>query len=378
MVTLPFQPSSFNTAAKRRTSIANASLSKSAEYSDERTRIAQCIPKTLPFPKERLENGALCSINGRDQFIAGNGSYVLTDIDLLPSGGENHFVSTPEPLFHTVLLGDMGATTDAREQVFNNVKAMCEEFPSSQSGLIFGLGDWLYPHGPLSDDHSETQRVKTRIIEAFANISKDIPKYGVLGNHEYGLSSTAADPGLFMDLANAADIQFPGRYYSLEIQGGDWAADCFALDTSTLACDPAQLDWFQKQVQTSKAKETHSEQKRWRIIMAHHPLVSYGIHHGETSYLVDLMGQSLEDIDLYCCGHEHDLEYIIPGGELPPVLLSGTSSETRDVDTGPDTRFNSSDCGFATVTIDKNALGIRFHPAQGSQLLHEHHIKRKA
>lgn len=378
MVTIPSQPSSFNTTVKRRVCSSHAHHSTHVEYGDEKARLAQCIPKTLPFPQERLDNSAFCSINGRDQLLAGNGSYVLTDIALLPPGGESHSISAPEPLFHTILLGDMGTKSDRREEVFNNVKSMCDKFPSQQSGLIFGLGDWLYPHGPLNNDDSETQRVKTQIIDAFANLSKHIPKYGVLGNHEYGLSSTAADPGIFMSLANTADIQFPGRYYALEIQGSDWAADCFALDTSTLACDPAQLDWFQEQVKTSKEKEINSEQKRWRIVMAHHPLVSYGLHHGETTYLTDLMGHSLQDIDLYCCGHEHDLEYIIPEGKLPPVLLSGTSSETRDVDTGPDTIFNSSDCGFATVTIDKNALNIRFHPAQGSELLHQHQIKREA
>lgn len=374
MVKFPTQPALQN-KVKPRTCTASANPSNFTDKTCEKSRLNGCIPKVLPFPKERLENAGLSHINGRDQLVDGNGAFVLTNINQLPTGGQVHKIFTNNPVFKAVLLGDMGSVTPARSEVFEQVSSMYQDYDQS-SAFIFGLGDWLYPYGPLNDEAFEIARVKTSIIDAFAELSETVPKFGVLGNHEYGLSWVAADPEVFMNLANAANIQFPGRYYSLEIQGKDWALDCFALDSSTLACDPNQVAWFQQQVNSSKDKEIATEQKRWRIVMAHHPLISYGIHHGETTYLTDLMGASLADIDLYCCGHEHDLELITPAGKLPPILLSGTSSEIRTVKTGPDTSFQSSNYGFAEIKVNKDALGIQFHPAQGTQVLHEHQITR--
>ena len=109
--------------------------------------------------------------------------------------------------------------------------------------------------------------------------------------------------------------------------------------------------------------------------MGHHPLLSYGLHYGETTYLTDLLGGSLADIDLYCCGHEHDLEYIEQPG-LPPVLLSGTSSESRGISPTPDAAFASGDYGFACLSVDHQQIGITFYDGNSAAILHQHSVQR--
>lgn len=369
MVTLPSNHLKAHRSVPR-TCVAKATHSPSEETGFE-ARIQRITPTPLPFPQERLDSAELSQIDGRDQLIDRRGGFVLTDVAQLPKGGQEHHLMPRSPQFQALLLGDMGSDSDLRALVFERAGAWCESLDSQDSALIFGLGDWLYPHGPLCDDQHEVDRVKTQIIDAFAGLSSEVAKFGVLGNHEYGISDCPADPALFMAIANAAKVQFPGRYYSVTIEGADWSADCYALDTSTLACDPQQQDWFQKQVAQSKIEETESAQKRWRIIMAHHPLISYGLHYGETQYLTDVLGASLSDVDLYCCGHEHDLEFIPASKGLPSMLLSGSSSETRIVDKGPTGSFTSSDGGFASLTIDQHALAVQFHSVEKGPLYSE-------
>lgn len=341
------------------------------EQSSHAGYLAKCIPAKLPFPRERLDGGGLLCNAGREQFMDWNGSFVLTAVDKLPAGGQHVDFKVTTPALQTVLLGDIGARSKGREQVLRQVEQLNQK--SSNDHLTFGLGDWLYPYGPVSDSTAETLRVKKGVLEAFDNKSLMKPMFGVLGNHEYGTLEAACDPARFMQLANAANIQFPGRYYSMTIEGPDWSADCFALDTSTLACDPDQVHWLQQAVAQSKAAAT-PDRTRWRIIMAHHPLVSYGVHQGENQFMAELLGECLRDIHLYCCGHEHDMEYIHTGADLPPVLLSGTASERRHTSAGAHSLFSDNQYGFASLTIDRKKIEVRIFDASQTQPVYETQI----
>ena len=333
------------------------------------SRLSRCIPETLPFPRRRLDTGNLLTThNGRDQFSCPNGSYVLTDSSLLPAGGASRRLEFATPALTTTLIGDMGEPTSARQQVLQHMIHHTNTQPETHSSLTIGLGDWVYPRGPIDRSSLETERVRTTVLDAFEDYASHSPTYGILGNHEYGCHEFAGDIDYFMEMANKANIEFPGRYYSLELEGPDWTLDCFALDSSVLASDPDQVSWFQTQVQNSVAKEKDSQHTRWRAVFAHHPLQSHGLHHGETTYLRDLLSPGLTDIDLYACGHEHHLEYLVePGLNEPAVLLTGTSCDTRAPRPSTHPLFSSSNYGFATMTVSHTALDIQFHTLSHSE-----------
>ena len=78
-------------------------------------RIAACMPAKLPFPKSRLDQGHLLRTHtGRDQFACGEGSFVLTNIALLPSGGQKKRIDIATPELNTLFVGDMGTPSPGR------------------------------------------------------------------------------------------------------------------------------------------------------------------------------------------------------------------------------------------------------------------------
>jgi|GEM_PF-1451914 len=344
--------------------LANLSHASDAKASAD---FNNCMPVVLPFPKARLHNTVFQMINGRSQLMDFHGSFVLTEIDKLPAGGKvcNFPLQTPTATF--VLFGDMGAPSEQRSQVIQAMnKSLHDSKCNKSTPFVIGLGDWMYPRGPTDHSKSQINLAHKTIFHACQPLIKSAPLYGILGNHEYGDEIAPANPEAFLQAASQAGIVIPSRYYQLEFDHKEFGIDCFALDTSTIATDVDQVQWLTQQLAYSVARETREAMPRWRIIAAHHPLESYGLHEGETLFLKSLLSTALPQIHLYICGHEHDMEFLDfsdklnqkPSEKLPPMLLTGTTSYSRSVQQGSFSQYATSVAGFGHLNISKDRLLI--------------------
>jgi predicted MPP superfamily phosphohydrolase len=338
----------------------------------------------LPFPQSRLAQAFPQMIGQREQWLDYNGSFVATDPNELPVGGQRLEACLRDKQVQLIFLADMGHEGAQQRKVFRaaleqindtgytNASA-CVTIDSlaklkNVNKIVIGGGDWAYPHGPSDDTASERKRLFETVFEQAGQLAAQAPFFAVLGNHEYGDDSGPADPHQFMSQATSYGLTVPGRYYHVALTAADWAVDLIAVDSSVLAADPNQLKWIHDTITESRELEAHTKTPRWRILISHHPIQSYGYHGNETDYLQTLLAEPLRDVDLLLAGHEHDVQYIQGKPKLkPPTLICGTASGGRSVSCGPDSKFNSSTPSFATLNISPDMLNVTVCEAEYQQ-----------
>ncbi len=262
--------------------------------------------------------------------------------------------------------GDIGTRNQRQARVIRALTQRVEQDRAHELyPLVFGLGDWVYPHGPKNDSMDEIKRVENTVLVPFKPLTDICRVNAILGNHEYGDFSGASDPSLFMKMAQKHEIHFNGRYGRLKLDGPLWRADIIYIDSSTWPVDADQADWICEQLADSAEHEETSGQTRWRILAAHHPIESYGEHHGETLHLNQLLGPFLSLIDLSICGHEHDNEFLKATSYHPRTVVTGTGCESRSVKKGDNTLYCSNKAAFGSIILDEHSLSVSLNELEG-------------
>jgi tartrate-resistant acid phosphatase type 5 len=253
-------------------------------------------------------------------------------------------------------------------------QAMADVCQVRRCDFALELGDNIYDHGP---DSATDPQFDTAFEIPYAPLTRmRVPIYVVLGNHDTS-SVAVADPegrNFPGDGANNARGNFeveygkrkdlatmwrmPARYYKFAAPPPGFAesplAEFFGLDSPPLAPyrdDPDQQNWNPEAyaiAQTTWLRQTLKDSRaRWKIVFAHHPYVSNGVHGNAGSYDEDLKKRDkskdskyasgklwkklLDDtvcahgVELYLSGHDHDLEWLHPVGDCGPTefILSG-------------------------------------------------------
>ena len=314
-------------------------------------------PLPLPFPAQKLKECRPQALLNYKQLASKTGAFVLLNTDKLPPGGDIREETTSCAAVSIKLVGDVGLRGEIQFDVAQSIEySIRNSKRSKQHPLVLVVGDWVYPRGPEDQSHEEEKRVQGEVLNVYHNLTKKCSVRGVLGNHEYGDQKKAADPGVFMDLANKNGIQL-SRYGRHTIESNNFAVDVFLLDSTVIAVDDKQVQWISKEIAKSIDKEEHTGKKTWRIVTSHHPIVSFGMHSCETTYLGELFDTS--HIDLWLSGHEHDIEIIPARSNSPPTVVSGTGSTYRQIDHQPDAMFLSSKPGFVNVQVDQHDIQIK-------------------
>jgi len=283
-----------------------------------------------------------------------------------------------QPTLRFLVVGDAGAT---HSQLRAGMLAVMKEKPID--GILL-TGDNFYPCGVsgLSDPQW------TKITEHFG--PTHLPIYPVLGNHDYGdqqeharsAYSTCGHPDPGSEIAAdgvVKDWHFPARNYRLHSP----LADLVMIDRQPLALG------FTKPIAGSfSAKEEEAwiaavlgkkTEAPWRIVVGHHTIYSSGVH-GRTNDRTQTRVRALlplfrgAQVDLYICGHDHDLELLARRGGEPLFLVSGAGSGTgelrpRKVKGEPLTLYPTfpakATIGFAVLELDARRLSITFYDAKG-------------
>ncbi|MCU1245310.1 MAG: purple acid phosphatase 3 [Acidobacteria bacterium] len=285
-----------------------------------------------------------------------------------------------------VVTGDAGASHSALRA---GILAVAQRMRID--GILL-VGDNFYPCG--IDGLTDPQW--TKITQHFG--PSHLPIYPVLGNHDYGDQQerggkdywTCGHPSPGAEIAatgTIADWHFPARNYLLRSP----LVDLVMLDTQPVALAFAgsiagsdtggqEVSWL--------ARTLRDAGSGWRIVVGHHTIFSSGMH-GRTNDKTQQRMRALlpllrkERVDLYICGHDHDLELV---GDVqrrngdPLFLVSGAGSgldelrprkRPRKGDIEPPTIYppptEKAYLGFAIVEIAPRQLSITFYDKAGTQ-----------
>ena len=244
--------------------------------------------------------------------------------------------------------------------------------------FIISTGDNFYDTGVASVEDPHWQHSFEEIYKA---PGLQVPWHSVLGNHDYDGNVQAQ-----LDYTQRSTRwHMPDRYYHFHQPIGEEEALFVFMDTSPFISNyflvepkPAimaqnsvrQLRWLEEVLASSQA--------RWKIVIGHHPVYSSSPFHGNSPELIEVFEPLFETykVDVYLCGHEHDLQLHQPEGHTH-YLVSGAGSEIRETGRQPFTCFSASASGFAVLTLRNDRLRIEFVDHAGS-ILYQRQVVKKA
>jgi tartrate-resistant acid phosphatase type 5 len=284
-----------------------------------------------------------------------------------------------------IVTGDAGST---HSQLREGMLAVMKQTPID---AILLVGDNFYPCGVTSTDDPQW----TKITQHFG--PTNLPIYAVLGNHDYGDQQergqtdywTCGHPDPQAEVAATEKIakwNMPARNYTLHSP----LADFVMIDTQPVALNfpktyAGSLGADGEKAWIATALDgTHAH---WRIVVGHHTMFSSGMH-GRTNNATQTRVRELlplfrdNQVDLYICGHDHDMELL--GGlqrgpkSDPLFLVSGAGSGTGEIRPRhanlkePPTIYPplpiTQVLGFAVLEIDATHLTVTFFDQKGKQI----------
>jgi predicted phosphodiesterase len=241
--------------------------------------------------------------------------------------------------FQFVVIGDVGTGEPGQYAV---ARAMEQYWQSTPFPVVLLAGDNIYENG-------EIQRIEAVFERPYADLlQKGVKFYATLGNHDFRANQgedEIAYPGYNM----------AGRYYSFTHQ----SAQFFVLDTNqaylsdNLRETPwnAQVQWLRKALRNSNAP--------WKVVFAHHPIYSSGMHGSDRELeraLSPLMAEY--GVQLYINGHDHNYERTEPINGTT-YITSGNGAKLRSVGRSNWTAYASSQLGFTAFEVQTDRIVIK-------------------
>ncbi len=261
-----------------------------------------------------------------------------------------------------LIIGDWGAGGKFQRQVASQMLIKAEQ---EACAFVVSTGDNIYPGGVESADDAQW---RAKFEQVYTGRALEIPWYAVLGNHDY---RGKAEAQVEYSAANPR-WNMPSRYYtfSKEIEPGVHV-DFFALDTQRIMNGKArdeQKEWLEKALAASKAQ--------WKVAVGHHMVRSHGAYGDQDVMLRHI--KPLFDryhVDMYLCGHDHDLQYLKAPGDYFYCLISGAGGGARDTAYGDNTIFAATNGGFAYAAISRTRFHVQFINREG-QVLFAHTLTK--
>jgi 3',5'-cyclic AMP phosphodiesterase CpdA len=240
-------------------------------------------------------------------------------------------INQGKALFRFVALGDVGTGNTGQLAIADVMNKFYQQQPFK---LVLMTGDNIYEDGEL-------KKVGATFGRPYRYLRKQqVPFYAVLGNHDIRTNNG-------VDQVNYSAFNMDGRYYTFT-QG---IVQFFALDSNTNADWKTQLAWLERNLAQSTAP--------WKIVFAHHPLYSSGLH-GSSEELIDKLSPLFASygVQLYINGHDHDYERTEPI-QGTTYLTCGAGAKTRPVFSSDWTAYASARLSFATIDVYPEHLIIQ-------------------
>src|SRR3569623_801998 len=210
------------------------------------------------------------------------------------------------------------------------------------------VGDNFYPTGMSGPEDPRWERDFARLYGPM-----HIVFYPSLGNHDwYQTDSPAAE------VVHSRDDRLwhmPATRYTF-VAG---PVQFFAIATNVVT--RAELDWLDREL----AKRTAP----WTVVYGHHPIYSDGRHGGDPAVHDKVFPLLRHRVDLYLCGHEHDLQPLAPEDGVQFAVVGGGGAQPRPVAPGPRSLSAAGTNGFGVIDASKKSLTVTY-VASDLQILH--------
>lgn len=321
------------------------------------------------------------------------------------------------------LIGDAGEPKYAPQ----NFKLISDKISdATEKDVLIFLGDNLYPKGLPDKEDPQRGEMEKKLIPQL-EIMKAFPgqAYIIPGNHDwaqgrtYGWDRIRNMTTFIRDYFDGQDVFLPfgGCPGPIELKVNEQFT-LILLDTQYFLHPwdkPDEESECENKSTIEALQDLESIIKRNTgkhiMIAAHHPVYTYGEHHGNFSLKEQLlpipvlgsiqpafrrvigniqdnthpkyraiMKQIVSSMDqakhvIYASGHEHSLQLIEKGNHH--FIVSGSGAKTTHVKMGKGSRFAKSEQGFAIVELnDSGNADVEFWGAE-SGLLHESNLYQK-
>ena len=245
--------------------------------------------------------------------------------------------------------GDAGANTKAQEQSFKLAQKLNPD-------TYIALGDNFYPSGVNAENLSYLFK---RVWGSLTKHEFPIPPMFIMGNHDH-----RDDPFAQQQLNK---YNFKNLYYRTELAN---LVEVIALDTTSYfdfdfwnkhKIDPTEQMKFLKQV-LKKPKKLP-----WRIVIAHHNLLSITKHFQEKFKEKEELRELLEShgVDFVFGGHSHCFERCVSGHTNYFVIGSSAKLDRGVHGTNPKCKKHLFETGFATMEFTNTTASLQFHSQPG-------------
>ncbi|GAB5557846.1 MAG: metallophosphoesterase [Schleiferiaceae bacterium] len=250
-----------------------------------------------------------------------------------------------------------------------------------EAEFIISTGDNFYDNGVASvDDPQWTYSFE----EVYMGNHLQVPWYVVLGNHDYRGNVQAE-----IDYSSISRRwTMPSRYWftDMEMEDDSDPSRFFFLDTSPFEDEyytekkyyqvaeqdsTAQLNWFKESL-------ANTPDNVWKICVGHHPLYTGGKRRDDKNYVRGHLEPSMDEskVDVYFCGHEHDIQHIKKDGHPTHHFVSGAGAEVRPTGEIEGTQFARSETAFLVVSMTADQMLVQAVNYKG-ELMYSTLIDRK-
>jgi tartrate-resistant acid phosphatase type 5 len=242
-----------------------------------------------------------------------------------------------------VAFGDFGTGSEAQQQV---ASALLKYHRQTSFDFGITLGDNFYPVGMESPRDPRWTTQWEQLYQALG-----IKFYATLGNHDWGHPDSPAAEIIYSDRSQT--WRMPSPYYTFTAG----QVQFFALDTNRIS--EAQLIWLKEELSRSQAK--------WKVTYGHHHI--YSATRGDNRELIGRLLPVLQGggVDIYICGHDHNLQHVRPEGGVHFFVAGGGGAGTYELNEYERTIFKAQKHGFAVLEADEKRLKVKLVGADGAQ-----------
>jgi len=255
-------------------------------------------------------------------------------------------------------MGDWGRNNDDQKITAH---AMAEYAQSHPISAVLLAGDNFY----IKVKDVNDPILQTVFDKIYGASSLNVPFYASLGNHDYQEGKKEIE--LAYSKRGGTKFTMPAANYRVDLPKENPVVTLLMLDSNKPLMKPgewaAQLKWMQQQL-------AEVQGKRWIVCCAHHPFFSNG-DHGDNGELHKGWGPLFEKygVDLYVCGHDHDLQHLeMPHEKVSLVLVGGGGSSTRPMRQDKRGPFSHSAHGFGSIEFTPALLTVHILDSTGEEL----------
>jgi tartrate-resistant acid phosphatase type 5 len=269
---------------------------------------------------------------------------------------------------HFLAIGDFGSGKVHQVAVAQQMAEFSRQLKHPLSGVLM-LGDNFY--GKLAPD-----RFLRHFEDMYPKAELNCPFYGCLGNHDYGPSYDSGQgrdkAQMQLDYAREhpdSRWKMPAKWYAVELPNPQAPlVKLIFLDSNGFegALTPQEKLDQKRFLEAELKKETRAP---WRWIVSHFPLFSDGIKH-DTHRLIQEWGGHLkaQNIPLYLCGHDHNLQHLEVEGYPSSFVVSGGGGAGL-YNIQPSSRgFSDKIWGFVHLHATPEQMQVQFISAEGARL----------